>query len=234
MDPNIPVEPTPQPITPDIQNPGPQNPPVTPDTQTPFIQPTPSVPRTPTTKTKYILLGLLILLILVALGGGIYYLGVVKQQPTSQKNNNVTKTITPYPSSTPTSTPTPDPTISWKTYKDNISLIKYPSTWTIVDLPLGVKNLTCISIMKDKQTYQGIPYCSSTDQFSSIYPEYINNQNNPKITINGYDGYKDMSALGKGGFYLINPKGQFVSISPSTVSDMELFNQILSTFKFIN
>lgn len=229
MEPNNTSQPS-QPVIPVVQNPAPQTPPVMAETQTPIIQPMPTVPNNSSNKTKYILLGLLILLILVALGGGTYYLGMVKQQPASQKNNNVAKTIIPNPTSTPTPTPTPDPTSSWKTYTDNISSIKYPATWTIVDLPLSVKNLTCILIQED--TTQAMSFCSSTDQFSSIYPEYINNQNNPKITINGYDAYKDLSPTGKGASYIINSKGQFVNISPSTLSDMGLFNQILSTFKF--
>jgi len=232
MEPNNTAQPS-QPVTPVVQNPTPQTSPVTPETQAPVIQPIPSVHSNPPSKTKYILLGLLILLILVALGGGIYYLGVVKQQPISQKNNNVAKTIAPNPTSTLTPTITPDPTASWKTHTDNISSIKYPASWTIVDLPLSVKNLTCILIQESSTApIQAVSFCSSTDQFSTIYPEYINNQNNPKITINGYDAYKDLSLTGKGAFYIINSKGKFVNISPGTLSDMRLFNQILSSFKF--
>jgi len=71
--------------------------PITLETQTPAMQTVPKSPNTSSNKTKYILLGLLILLI-VAVVGGIYYLGFVRQQHVSQKNNNVAKANpTPYP-----------------------------------------------------------------------------------------------------------------------------------------
>lgn len=73
-----------------------QTQPTTPEIQT---APTKEIPNAPTGKTKYILLGVSILLILLVLGGGAYYLGVSKQQSTPQKNKNLTTfTITPSPS----------------------------------------------------------------------------------------------------------------------------------------
>jgi len=113
MDPNIPAQAT------------------TPEIQTPVAEPVPSVPSNPSSKTKYIIFGVLILFILIILGGGTYYLGVAKQQSIMQKNNKVVtatvtpsetpiSSLTPIPSSssnpTLTSAPTTDPTINWKTY----------------------------------------------------------------------------------------------------------------------
>jgi hypothetical protein len=59
--------------------------PITPETQTSVTQPIPQSLNILSNKIKYILLGLLFLLILAAVGGGTYYLAVVKQ-PTLQKN----------------------------------------------------------------------------------------------------------------------------------------------------
>jgi len=50
--------------------------------QTP-TQPTKIIPST--SKTKYILVGLIVLLVLLILGGGAYYLGLVKKHSSPQK-----------------------------------------------------------------------------------------------------------------------------------------------------
>jgi hypothetical protein len=352
MEPNIPPELT-QPISPVSPVPQVPQPTVPTQVQTPLA--TPSNPKTPSRKTLYILLAGLILLILLAVGGGTYYLGVVKQStsltstatltskpistadwktfvssdnsfsikapsswtvsksvpsnPTADVNclylegNNsilvsacyrystkfadsvfskvplrpdVKKTeingyvvyndkslglndyyiihpngtfilITPgakldndlfgkvvstfqfAATITPSPAPTSDSTASWKTYSNNGYSIKYPATWT-TETGFGVKNVSCIFLNED--TLQAMAVCSSIVKFSTIYPEYINNQNNPKITINGYDAYKDISPTGKGAFYIINSNEQFVNISPGTLSDMTLFDKILSTIKF--
>ena len=103
----------------------------TPEIQTPITEPAPSVPSNPSSKTKYIILGVLILFILVAISGGTYYLGVVKQQSASQKNINVvTATTTPTALPNPTQTPisTTDPTANWKSYTGTSFSFKYPNS----------------------------------------------------------------------------------------------------------
>jgi cell division protein FtsI/penicillin-binding protein 2 len=96
-----------------------------PEISTP-TQPNQSTPSNPSSKTKYIMLATLILLILFVLGGGIYYLGVVKRQSTSQKNNNLaTATITPIPTSNSNLTTN---LTSYTSDKGKFSL-KYPSAW---------------------------------------------------------------------------------------------------------
>ena len=73
---------------------------VTPSIQTPVIEPIKVTSNILSSKTKYILLGALIFLILLALGGGMYYLGVIKERLTSQKNNPTTFTTKTQPTST--------------------------------------------------------------------------------------------------------------------------------------
>jgi hypothetical protein len=88
MDPSIPNQPTP---------------PITTETQTLVAGPVQSTPNTSSGKTKYILIGVIVLLFLLALGSGTYYLAVVKQQPALQKsvqipiNSNAQATPKPTP-----------------------------------------------------------------------------------------------------------------------------------------
>lgn len=235
MEPNNPSQPS-QPVIPVVQNPNPQTPPVTPETQPPVIQPIPSVPSNPPNKTKYILLGLLILLILVALGGGIYYLGAVKQQPTSQKNYNVTKTIAPNSTSTPTPTPTPDPTASWKTYtsSDNSFSIKAPSTWTVDNSFAQAnsfdQNVVCLYL--DNNSTMVLSACYRHSKLAdSIYSGVPTRSTVIKTEINGLVAYND-KGFSLDDFYIINPDGTFILITRDSQLDANLFEKVVSTFKF--
>lgn len=119
---------------------------------------------------------------------------------------------------------------AWKTYAGNGFSLKYPPSWTIEELPQDVKNLNSIFLEEDSTHAATLAF--STYKFPSVYPEYINNPNNPKITINGYDAYNDTGIFGKGAFYIVNLNQQFINISPGTIFDKGLFDKILSTFKF--
>jgi len=110
--------------------------PQTPEVKNPIKQPVSSTPANPSSKTKYILIAVLVLLVLFAVGGA-YYLGIKNQS--SQNNNQITATIKPSPTLTPVPTIQPSPTSSlnlttnWKTYtfpNSNVSFL-YPPTWSL-------------------------------------------------------------------------------------------------------
>src|SRR3990172_11502159 len=123
--------------------------------------------------------------------------------------------------------PTSDSTTNWKTYTNNNGFsIKYPASWIIMDTV--VEDLSCALL--GKEIVKSMTICFSTEKFSNVWPEYINNPNKIKITINGYDAYEN--TISPGAFFVLNSNEQFASISPAGLSDKKLFDQILSTFRF--
>lgn len=224
MDPNISVPP-PQPTTPDIQTSQPVFQPTqsaAPEIQ-PIVSPIPEQPSQPKPKLSKWIIAVAVILFLVIVGSVSAF--VLNKNSASKPQPNA-ETIVASP------TPTPDPIANWKTYTGNGFSIKYPASWKIEVLSQDVKNLDSIFLKEDSTHVVTLSF--STDKFSSIYPEYINNSKNPKIKINGYDAYPDTGFAGLGAFYLVNSNEQFANISPGTILDKELFNQILSTFKFTN
>jgi hypothetical protein len=233
MDPNIPVQPTP---------------PIMPEVQTPVTQPVHSSPSTPSNKTKYILLGVLILLIMAAVGGGIYYLGVAKQKPAMQKNNNVvTATVTPVPTSVPsqTSMPSIDPAAGWKTYTNSQGeyLIKYPTDYQIITAPgatgINIVNSTTefhLIIAYENTTLNLNDYvnqksmCTSINSGSGV-PYKLDSENSLRFekTPCGQSGSTDIYAVHNGIAYHLTMLTQ-----PSYNTFLPILNQVLSTFKFTN
>ena len=72
---------------------------------------------------------IIVILVVLALIGGAYYFGTLKNKP------NLSPAVSVQPSSNPTVKPTTDPTASWKTYttKDGKWSFKYPSGWVLTD-----------------------------------------------------------------------------------------------------
>lgn len=180
---------------------------------------------------KILLTAIPVLLIVIGIGAIMFSLSLISSRTSNLRNQTpyVNTRLTPTLPPSPVSTASAD-TLNWKTYSDNIYSIKYPSSLNVKSLPPLAKNLNCIYL--EKSASETMTVCSSTDNFPSVYPEYINNPNHPLLQINGYDAYKDTSATGQGGYYLVDSNGQFVNIAPVTLSDNSLFSQILSTVRF--
>lgn len=212
----------------------------------PTTQPTsPSTESTPVSDTKppkkfpiiFILLGVIVL----ALVGGAYYLGVHQTRSSSVAQNSAQPTPTV---SQPT--PTSDPTTAWSVYtsQKNHFEFKFPPTWNVEE-----KNGTTL-IVDSKNNLISMFY--PDDVKSSIYTEnYCNNSQRylaekSTINISGLPATKcilkyaiEKSLIGE------NIKGKTSSVSVTVkhqenifillLVDFEnepIFDQILSTFKF--
>ncbi len=176
-------------------------------------------PKKPFLTGKIILIVIILSVILSA--GGTYL--ALNSKPNPQP---VVSKVIP----TPTPTPTPvDETANWKTYTDIGYSIKHPASWIIEEAEVE-KNSRCALL--GQEIAKAMTICFSTEKFSDVWPEYINNPDKMKIVINGYWAYKN--AINPGAFFVLNSKEQWVSISPAGLSDKKLFNKILSTFTFLN
>jgi len=224
MDPNIPTQP--------VQN-------ETPVTQANLQQPINEIPSSGN-KLKWILL--IVVLLLFIFGGGTYYLRV-KQ----------VKQITPTPAivqSTPT--PTPDPTANWKTYKNTLYgyEFKYPSDIIPYDNnvsfateppriliesaekvnilygPAGEDQLVFLIINTNKSAREWF------NEDSKQYPEEVTAKEiffagKTAIEGNGIGGYNfpyRQLVVARNGYLMVI----------SQVIENQMYNQILSTFKFTN
>ena len=136
----------------------PSSPPVTSEIQSPVMQTnesTQSVSSFSSHKIKYIVVVGLIVFLLAAIGGGVYFLGVVKQQSPSQKNNDLSTIIT-VSSLTPISTSVTNPTIiSTPTIKRNL-------------VPTLTTQLTPTIIFSPQANWK--TYTNNTYGFSFQYP----------------------------------------------------------------
>ncbi|OGH16851.1 MAG: hypothetical protein A3H50_01190 [Candidatus Levybacteria bacterium RIFCSPLOWO2_02_FULL_37_10] len=228
----------------DNQNPVP-NPSVNPPIETPIqnqpIEQTPAsqvytaphLDNPPSPKKPFmfskILLPIVIIMVLLAATGGTYLALNAKNKPQSVAPKAIPTTApTPLPTEASAKAGTPiDETANWKTYTNNNGFsIKYPASWIIMDTV--VENLSCALL--GKEIVKSMTICFSTEKFSNVWPEYINNPNKIKITINGYDAYEN--TISPGAFFVLNSNEQWANISPAGLSDKKLFDQILSTFRF--
>lgn len=205
-----------------------------------------------TSSLKRIILILTTVILLLAIVGGAYLLGT--------KNNN-SKTVSQItPTATATPTPTSDPTANWKTYtnpKYGYS-IKYPADW-IEQVKcrggIAVDDYICFKspdFTEDQQpniTSGGLITIDGNSQGSSFTAGSIDNfcQSRPLVTILectqikvdnisaikrvGNDQYEDIGII-KNGKFIISIRVEYTTSSKTQI--LKQFDQILSTFKFIN
>ena len=139
-----------------------------PEIQTPVTQTIQATPNNSSSKTKYILLSVFILLIIFLVGGGAYLLGVNKNSSSQKNTNLIAATSAPSPTLTPVPTIQPSPTSSlnstanWKTYTSTLEGLsfKYPNEWTLDKIDC-VNNITqqkaeCAQLQSPKDK-NGIP-----------------------------------------------------------------------------
>ena len=188
---------------------------------------------------------------LVAVGAIGYFQLKTKftSQPAPSQSPQIT-VIKPSPASTPT-----DETANWKTYTNTTYgfSIKYPATFAIQDKsgqfpPFAMYFLDKQRVLTGEGGNQVNPYFSVVAKpFRGSVMDYINDSNNNRIFVetkkigdNEFVVVKEK--FGMGGVaneYLLKVKGNVISISPDLIEskdsiDYKVFNQILSTFKFID
>lgn len=214
----------------------------------PAITPTPPVTKqTPPEAPKHKSLTLQIILFLIlTLGVGAYFAYtngyLEKFIPTSP-----TQTNAPIVESTPT--PTIDPTADWETYiNENAKYsYKYPPNWNAATVKSG-KVLTAGSLFGPNATENsglgGVemkPDTRTVDQYIDglIQNGVIGSILQEKLTINGIDGIKVKHSGGGAplnGYSLYFKKDIYIYtiyINSWDNSDVVNFDQILSTFKFV-
>lgn len=198
-----------------------------------------------------IVLGILVLLIVV--GGGAYYLGTQNGRTTSQGQNNPQSTINPentvaIPTSTPTDTQTTSDTetVNWKTYADtrNNFSIKYPSGWTEKG-PVADNDTTLVYLHADESFGEGP---EPIQYYVWIYSDSkLPSAKLTKESLGAYTIYKTDELPSRSGAltaFITQDEKKYiaVSITPYDVKQpwisqdkyIGIFNKMLSTFKFTN
>lgn len=208
----------------------------------------PPPPPTPTKKSNPVLWLAIGFLFLSIVGGGGYFVMNFAKRPQP----------TPSPTPTPTPTETPDPTASWKTYtNENIGfLLKYPSDWSLKPYDISTNyplhGLVQLASNINSESLDGMIILSYWDNQNRLSLEEI--ENKYKGEAGGPDIYfpngEMIDFLGKQAY-----KGENVSCAPMMCDriaiiketkvieikslygavnrNKEIFDQILSTFKFI-
>lgn len=149
--------------------------------------------------------------------------------------------VAPTPTSSATALATADPTANWKTYTHPTYKyqFKYPSDWSAVVSQSASAN-TLFGLNADSKSGIGgievreIP--TEPQNFNSLTESKIIKQT--PVTINGISGYKTKySNVVSGTNFVFRHKDGLIYniyINSEGQNDLEIFDQILSTFKFIN
>ncbi len=147
----------------------------------------------------------------------------------------------------PAFTPRQDDTANWKTYNvQNVFEIKYPSTLQLVEADKTMSHdlyisYATIQIRDDVEIRIMVLHPNSYDTPEDYYKKYIiNSERGQKLTISGRQAWQS-EPPGNGYFIdtvIFNAPNMFEVMYAGgyepTQSDRLLYNQILSTFKFID
>jgi hypothetical protein len=141
-------------------------------------------------------------------------------------------------------TPTTNDAANWKTYKskENLYKISYPGNWTVndnSDVSMGDHAID-ISIIEwndgskeyVEQQWQSVP-CAPSPDGNGCAP--LQNKEIKKLSVGNNLVYWKID--GNGQMHALIPnsqKNKTVEIYSGSLKDKNLFNQILSTFKFLN
>ncbi len=142
---------------------------------------------------------------------------------------------------------TTNETANWKTYKskDNLYQISYPGNWTVNemdDVSMG-DNAIDISIIEwndgskeyAEEQWQSTPCGGSGDGNSEIGCIPMEIKESKKINLNGHLVYWRVDGNGQIHAWVPNKdKNKTIEIYSVLLKDKNLFDQILSTFKFTN
>jgi hypothetical protein len=143
-------------------------------------------------------------------------------------NPNILTTLT-INGQTPTNTVT---TADWKVYTNTTQgvTLKYPPNWFTKD----EDNNNACAKFSDSADFAP-PYAHTVVSVCTYSDPVQNNDNNNQITLNGYQGIQvqQTSTWGTGKrIFLPNPKGGSVEFG-LLLGDINIYNLILSTFRFI-
>jgi len=221
--------------------------------------PPPQVPPSPVTPARkpYLLIIVisLIVILLIAFGASVgMQIGkkrVVVEAPPVIPTSIPTQIpeITNIPASPDTSQggPTPDATANWKSYTNtffNYSY-KYPNDWDAITAESSeLRNLGWSFFGPDPNSNGGLggveifPYSKTIDEYLNENEQHaeVKYLSKSGLTINGIKGvmvqYEGFPVSGYG--FLFKKSGYVVNIQVGSreTKDVEVFNQILSTFKF--
>lgn len=182
-----------------------------------------------------LILGLIILVILVGLGG--IWLGRYVMNP--QVIPEPTSIPLPTIEISPTLIPTvpPDLTVSWKTYTNNFAnfSLKYPDTLTYTEKSFSDKEKQVVF----KGVEGSLTINMATSDYSPGWGGGCDEKDKKKITFIGNqvevclndNGMHELYTSHPSGNWNLNISATFLGSSPA--KSQELFNQILSTFKFL-
>ncbi len=215
---------------------------------TPVAPQTPITPNSPepAKKNSPILIVAIILMLIAVLAAGGYLLWL-------KYFSGSGTTPTPTPIAIVTASPTPDPTANWKTYSDDLHDItfKYPTSWTLTETKgQSEKETVYNSLVELGKADAKINMIFNVDGIGGMPTTY---EGNP-FTLDGHNlfqfsGYNTSNAskivgisdsLTTLGVFRINNIAYLIHLTyPATYKEIEEksllqeFDQILSTFKFI-
>lgn len=167
-------------------------------------------------------------LILVAVGGGAYYLGTIKNKSPIQNQ----ATISPAKPS-----PSPAETANWKTFQSQKFTFMYPSDWLIED-PKPYGQLARLTYKEGGNEYKfiietggrGGPEADKIERQQLTFEGFKFSR---QTWINAGRPFFISFAPDEGGFEFFNHVE--ISLPPENADKyIKIFDQILSTFKFIN
>lgn len=191
---------------------------------------------------KWGLFGLAGLLIVTALLFGGYRLGQEKEKSKEEKEQSEKseEIKTPTPTIPPISpTPTPDPTADWKTYRGKYFEFKYPSTPKEPSIKAKPDQYTLWSVYVYRiEPYYELSVEVSVKSPANLVAEMGTGLDSKSIIIDGVGGTKYTGYSGVAGSIYVNrvfmvKGGLTYAIYTGGLND-GIFDQILSTFKFLD
>jgi hypothetical protein len=183
--------------------------------------PTPAEPKKPLPKLPIFIAVILIILALslpfvVFLAFGLS--GVIHSKPTVITSKSTTATAT-----------------NWKTFvsNDKVFSIDAPSTWNVSKLipSKPTPDVNCLYLESNNSLL--ITACYRYAKLAdSIYDKVPQRSGVKKSVINSFVTYNDNN-LGLNDYYIVHPNGTFILITRGAGLDNNLFEKIVSTFKYI-
>lgn len=200
-------------------------------------QPIQPLPVEQTKKSKLPLVAILIVVILLIATGGVYAGMQLKEKQLVEKSFlEVAPTTVAEPSLAPTLAPDVDETADWKIFSDNNLIFKYPPTWTMTIAGKRIEGINPVVIIDIADKEIGLMNeCMQVTSTSNINEVTVKRFSQVKT---GEMCSSDIQ-LSKEIWVVSNEKDNASGISfrysdaDQTMAN-EIFNKILSTFKFID
>ncbi|KKS00112.1 MAG: seg [Microgenomates group bacterium GW2011_GWC1_41_20] len=238
VDPQLPVSPPvtpaavpPQPVEPMTPPPSTDQPPA--PVAPPPVEPSPE----PVKKNSpvFVIALTLLLVAILALGGYVLW---------TKNFSGLGIKPTPSPVVPVTATPTPDPTISWQSFTDQESrfTFKYPANWTQVENSVVSDITPTLPSYRDSGSDYYVISTEFNDTDFNSWMQQSGVSNFTSAVLNGYQMHSSYDIPGQTPGYEVfiefNNKIAGLNLFPydrkyPDTKIIEIYNQILSTFKFI-